>query len=207
MTFFETIESYHLDILKEIGNIGAGSATTALSEILNRKMTMTVPHVEIVSFNRMMEMMGGADTTVASVFLKIEGDAPGSMYFVLPLAQATQFIHNITGLRTFSFSEAPYPDMALSALQEIGNIVAGSYLSALADFTKLSIYPSVPALTIDMVGASLSYGLVELSQMSDHAIIIDTAFIQEEDATDLKGHFIFLPDPDSFQKIFKALGV
>lgn len=207
MPFFEKIDSYYLDILKEIGNIGAGSATTALSKILNRKMMMKVPHVEIVSFNKMMEMMGGAETVVASVYFKIEGDAPGNMYFVLPLTQATEFIENITGLQMVTFSKEPYPDLARSALQEIGNIVAGSYLSALADFTQLNFYPSVPALTIDMVGASLSYGLVELSQMSDHAIIIDTAFIKEEDAPDLKGHFIFLPDPDSFQKIFAALGV
>ncbi|MBY0120672.1 chemotaxis protein CheC [Bacillus sp. S/N-304-OC-R1] len=208
MNFFEKITSMHLDILKEIGNIGAGHAATALSKLLNKKIDMKVPDVRVVSFDEMMNMMGGADNVVAGVFLRIEGDAPGSMFFVLPVRQATQFIREMIGDHSFSFESPEYSELGLSAYQELGNILAGSYLSSLSDFTNLSLYPSVPALSIDMAGAIISYGLIELSQVSDYAIVIDTALNDEGiDKETVKGHFFLLPDPESFDTIFKSLGV
>ncbi|MCM3572751.1 chemotaxis protein CheC [Mesobacillus subterraneus] len=209
MTFLKSISDIHLDILKEVGNIGAGHAATALSTLLNKKIDMKVPRVRVVSFDEVMDLAGGADNVVASVFLRIEGDAPGSMFFILPLPQAEKYIGQLIKKQSFSFSEEQDNELALSALQELGNILSGSYLSSLSDFTKLSLYPSVPALSIDMVGAVISFGLLELSQVSDYAIVIDTAF-DEEDAQmpdSVNGHFFLLPDPDSFHIIFSALGV
>jgi chemotaxis protein CheC len=208
MSFINKISSIHLDILKEIGNIGAGHAATALSTLLNKKIDMKVPNVRIVSFDEMMELAGGPDNIVASVFLRIDGEAPGSMFFVLSLEQASHFIYQMTGEENIDFTSPPYPEIAVSALQELGNILSGSYLSSLSDFTRLHLYPSVPALSIDMVGAVISFGLLELSQVSDYAIVIDTA-LNEADAQfgSVKGHFFLLPDPNSFEIIFSALGV
>ncbi|RFU61549.1 chemotaxis protein CheC [Peribacillus glennii] len=208
MSFLEKISFIHLDILREIGNIGAGNAATALSTLLNKKIDMKVPNVRILSFDDMMDLAGGPETVVASVFLRIEGDAPGSMFFILPLPQATYFIHQMTEESEFSFDKPPFSEIAMSALQELGNILAGSYLSALSDFTRLNLYPSVPALSLDMVGAILGYGLIELSQVSDFAIVIDTALSEDGfDANSVNGHFFLLPDPESFEIIFASLGV
>ncbi|GLB59326.1 chemotaxis protein CheC [Cytobacillus sp. NCCP-133] len=204
----KNISSLHLDILKEIGNIGAGHAATALSTLLNKKIDMTVPDVRVVSFDEMMDMAGGSDNVVAGVFLRIEGDAPGSMFFVLPLKQAENFIRALPGSIVFNALETPYNELALSALQELGNILSGSYLSSLSDFTNLSLFPSVPMLNIDMAGAIIGTGLLEVSQASDFAIVIDTALNEEGQSGDsVNGHFFLLPDPDSFQIIFKSLGV
>jgi chemotaxis protein CheC len=209
MTFINHFTSVHLDFLKEIGNIGAGNAATALSKLLNKKVEMNIPSVQIVSFDEMVEMAGGAENVVASVFLRIEGEAPGSMFFVLPLGQATHFIKQMIGDVNFSFEEPPYNEMALSALQELGNILSGSYLTALSDFTNLSLYPSVPALGIDMVGAIISFGLIEHSQVSDYAIVIDASLNDDDfvNSEAVRGHFFLLPDPNSFKILFEALGV
>lgn len=209
MVFLDRFSSFHLDVLKEIGNIGAGNAATALSTLLNKKIDMRVPNVRVVSFDEMMDMAGGPDTVVAGVFLRIEGAAPGSMFFVLSLEQANTFIKQMIGDEDFSFESPPYDELAISALQELGNILSGSYLSSLSDFTNLDLYPSVPALSIDMVGAIISFGLIELSQVSDYAIVIDTALDDEElsNTKCVNGHFFLLPDPDSFDIIFRALGV
>ncbi|MFC4184579.1 chemotaxis protein CheC [Saccharococcus thermophilus] len=197
----------HIDILKEIGNIGAGNAATALSKLLNKKIEMAVPHVQIAAFDEIMELIGGAEQVVACIYLRIEGDAPGNMFFVLSLEQAERFIRQMTGDETFSFHEHP-TELGQSALQELGNILAGSYLSALADFTQLALYPSVPMLTVDMIGAILQYGLLELSRVGDYAILIDTAVYDERRPEDsVNGHFFLLPDPDSFISIFRSLGV
>lgn len=209
MTYMKQFTSIHLDFLKEIGNIGSGNTATALSKLLNKKVEMKIPKVEIVSFDEMMVMAGGADNVVASVFLRIEGEMPGSIFFVLSLKQATYFIKQMIGEINFSLEEPPYNELALSALQELGNILSGSYLTALSDFTNLSLYPSVPALGIDMVGAIISFGLIEHSQVSDYAIVIDTSLNVEGStfSESVKGHFFLLPDPNSFQTLFDALGV
>jgi chemotaxis protein CheC len=209
MPFLKNFNATHIDILKEVGNIGAGHAATALSTLLEKKIDMKVPDVKIVSFNEMMELVDGTDSVVVSVFLRVEGAAPGSMFYILSIDQASRFIQQLTKDPTFSFEKQPYPEMALSALQELGNILLGSYLSAFSDFTRLTMYPSVPAISIDMVGAIISYGLMELSTVGDHAILINTALQEENQSLGnrVEGHLFLLPDPDSFSIIFNALGV
>ena len=209
MDYSEKITSLHLDVLREIGNIGAAHAATALSDLLNRKIDMQVPKVPMVSFEEMMEISGGAENVVVGIFLRIEGDVEGSMFFILPIEQANDFIRHLIHDPAFNFSNPPVSELGLSAMQEMGNILSGSYLSALSDFTGLKIYPTVPGLSIDMFGAIISIGLIELSQVSDHVIVINTTIFDEENENldSVHGHFYLLPDPDSFASIFNALGV
>ena len=208
MSQIQKITSLHLDVLKEIGNIGAAHAATALSDLLQSKIDMRVPKVEMVSFNDMMEQVGGSETVVVGIFLRIEGDAEGSMFFILPIEQASKFIRNLIKDDQFSFENEPISELGLSAMQELGNILSGSYLSALSDFTGLKIYPTVPGLSVDMFGAIISIGLIEISQVSDHVIVINTSIFEENlNNNEVRGHFFLLPDPESFTTIFKALGV
>ena len=203
------ITSLHLDVLKEIGNIGAAHAATSLSMLLNKKIDMHVPKVEMVPFNDMMELVGGPENVVVGIYLRIEGDAKGSMFFILPVEQADRFIQRLIQDETFSFSNVPVAEIGLSAMQEMGNNLSGSYLSAFSDFTGLKIYPTVPGLSIDMFGAIISTGLIELSHVSDHVIVINTSILEEgiEPTESVKGHFFLLPEPSSFTAIFNALGV
>ena len=209
MNFIDKISIQHLDILKEIGNIGAGHAATALSTIMNKKIDMKVPCVRIMTFDEMIEMAGGAENVVASVYLRIEGEAPSNMFFVLPISQGNKYIQQLIGDPNFSIDQPPYDEMAISALQELGNILAGNYISSLSDFTGLDLHPSVPAVCVDMLGAIISYGFIELSAYSDYVIVIDTAMseTQDENVRSVDGHFFLLPDPESFEIMFRSLGV
>ena len=209
MNEIQKITSLHLDILKEIGNIGAAHAATALSSLLNRKIDMHVPKVEMVSFNDMMELAGGAETVVVGIFLRIEGDSEGSMFFILPIEQANRFIQSLINDDQFSFNDGQPSELGVSAMQELGNILSGSYLSALSDFTGMKLYPTVPGLSVDMFGAIISTGLIEISEVSDQVIVINTSIFEDgfDNRNEVHGHFFLLPDPDSFTSIFKALGV
>ncbi|QNK86927.1 chemotaxis protein CheC [Sporosarcina sp. resist] len=203
------ITDMHLDVLKEVGNIGAAHAATSLSQLLNRKIDMHVPNVKLVSFDEMFDLAGGAEKIVAGIFLRIEGDLSGSMFFVLPVESANHFIRRLIGDETFDFSSPNLPEIGVSAMQELGNILSGSYLSALSDFTGLKIYPTVPSLSVDMVGAIVSFGLIEVSHYSDEVIVIDTQIREEseEGISSVDGHFFLLPDPSSYVTIFRSLGV
>lgn len=209
MSFNQKITSLHLDVLKEIGNIGAAHAATALSDLLGKKIDMKVPKVEMVSFNDMMELAGGSEMVVVGIFLRIEGDVEGSMFFILPIEQANRFIQRLIHDDSFDFHQPSVSELGISAMQEMGNILSGSYLSALSDFTGLKIYPTVPGLSVDMFGAIISIGLIELSHISDNVIVINTSIFEEDlvNEEEVRGHFFLLPDPDSFEAIFKALGV
>lgn len=194
---------FQLDVLKEVGNIGAGNAATALAKLLDKPVDMKVPLVRILPFADVTESLGGSEEVVVAIFLRVEGEAPGNMFFMLSVSSAKKMLSQLAGIE----SEDPdaFTEMELSALQEIGNILVGSYLSSLADFTRMSLVPTVPALAIDMAGAILSFGVIEYGQMGDKALLIDTKFLEGE--LEVEGHFYFIPDPQSFKKIFTSLGV
>ncbi|SER06991.1 chemotaxis protein CheC [Gracilibacillus ureilyticus] len=208
MVRIDQLTQTHLDVLKEIGNIGAGNAATALSTLLNKKIDMTIPSINVVDFNELMEYVGGPETLIVAVFLRIQGEAPGSMFFVLSPDETNSLVEQLLSDKYFRAEELMENELAHSAVSEIGNILSGSYLSALSDFTSINMQPTVPTLVMDMAAAILMEGLVEISQESDYAIIIDTMIEGGgNSAHSVKGHFFLLPDPDSFNKIFATLGV
>ncbi|WP_077621945.1 chemotaxis protein CheC [Sediminibacillus massiliensis] len=208
MSFLEKLTNYQLDTLKEIGNLGAGRAASALSQIVNKRISMEVPSVRISSFEEAADIIGGPDKVIVAVYLRVEGEAPGSMFYLLTPEQAVRFVQHINGNKKLSAENPVFSDMEWSLLQELGNILSGAYLTSLSDFTNLHMSQTVPSVSVDMAGAILPQGLLELSKESDHAIIVDT-IIQEEglDNEHIQGHFFFLPDPSSFEKIFEALGI
>lgn len=203
MNPFVDLADFQMDVLKEVGNIGAGHAATALSTLLAKPIDMLVPKVRMLPFEEICESVGGAETVVLAIFLRVEGDAPGNMFFIIHLESAKNMLQDLIGLEVQN--EETYSELELSALNEIGNILAGSYLSSLADFTQLNMQPTVPSLAIDMAGAILSYGLLQFGEMGDQALLIDTKFLEGEN--EVQGHFFLIPDPESFGKIFSALGV
>ncbi|WJH33283.1 chemotaxis protein CheC [Paenibacillus aurantius] len=203
MKEWKPLAEFQLDVLKEVGNIGAGHAATALSNLLDKPVDMLVPQVRLVPFEGISESVGGAEEVVVAIYLRVEGETPGNMFFILSEESAKGLLRNLAGMETEK--EDGFTDMELSALNEIGNILAGSYLSSLADLTKLNMAPTVPALAMDMAGAILSYGLLQHGQMGDHALFIDTKFLNGEE--EVEGRFFLIPDPDSFDVLFSALGV
>lgn len=203
MELFKNLEDFKFDVLREVGNIGAGHAATALSRLLNKPIDMAVPKVQLLGFDEITDKVGGAEELVYAVFLRVEGEAPGNMFFLLTPEAARSLLSRVAGIESGSGEELS--EMESSALAEIGNILAGSYLSSLADFTSLSMYPTVPGLAYDMAGAILSYGMLQFGQMGDDALLIDTTFLEGQD--EIEGQFFLIPDPESFPKIFKSLGV
>ena len=203
MKLFNHDFEFKMDVLREVGNIGAGNAATALSRLLDKKVDMMVPTVSLLTFDEIADRVGGPEAVVVAIFLRVSGDAPGNMFFIIDQDSARRLL---SGLLSLEVSEdLAYTEMELSALCEIGNILAGSYLSSLGDFTGLKMSPSVPSVAVDMAGAILSYGLLQFGVMGDDALLIDTTFL--EGGQNAQGHFFLIPDPESFEKLFRALGV
>ncbi|MBQ1915693.1 MAG: chemotaxis protein CheC [Selenomonadaceae bacterium] len=197
------LSANQLDALREIGNVGAGNSATALSQIINRRIDMNVPKVALVPLDAVPDLVGGPDTIVVGVFLRVYGKAPGNILFLLPQKSAYYLVDTLMGKNHGDTEKLDLMDE--SALMEIGNILAGAYLNAFFTFTNISMLPSIPALAMDMAGAILNVVLVQLGQMGDTAMVIETEFLSEDDG--INGHFFLVPDPGSLETIIAAVGV
>lgn len=201
MTLEQVTENYY-DVLKELGNIGAGNAMTALSQMLQCKVDMKVPQVKLLEFSDVGEMMGGEEQIMVGVFLGVEGDITGSMMFMVEEESARHLIQKITMGMLPAGSE--FEEMGLSAMKEVGNIITGAYLNSLSTLTNLKIFPTPPALTVDMAGAILSVPAIQFGIFGDRILLIQSQFYDE---VELDGYFILIPDMESYTKILMALGL
>lgn len=197
------IESLQFDVLREIGNIGAGNATTALSQMINSKIDMKVPKVELLDFKEVPDIVGGAESLVVGILLTLDGDIDGMMMFILEKKSAHHLVNLLMKKDISNFDE--FSEMDLSALQEIGNIIAGAYLSSLSQMTNLTIVSSIPYMSIDMAGAILSVPAIEFGKIGDKALLIQSQF--GEDAIEVNGYFILIPSLESYDKIMTSLGL
>lgn len=191
----------YYDVLKELGNIGAGNATTALAQLINCRVDMKVPQVRLMDFQEVGTAMGGEEQIMAGIYLMVEGDITGSMMFLLEQDAAHHLVKKLMGM---SEANTEFTEMEISALKEIGNIITGAYLNSLSTITNLKIFPSIPALAIDMAGAILSVPAIEFGAIGDKILLIQTQFT---DDVELDGYFILLPDLESYAKILAALGI
>ncbi len=195
------LNNFQLDVLKEIGNIGAGHAATALSQLLSEPITMTVPNVSIVSLSEVSEILGGAEQEVVGVYTRVFGDVPGKIIFVFAEDEALTLARMLTG----SKNTKDLDDFERSALKEIGNIMTGAYLYALTKLTGYNVLSSVPILANDMVGAILNTALLEFGIVGDYALFIQTQFSLTQ--RKINGHFFLVPDPGALDVLLNALGV
>lgn len=198
----EQVSENYYDVLRELGNIGAGNAMTALSQMLQCKVDMKVPQVRLLEFAQVGDMVGGEEQIMVAVFLNVEGEITGSMMFMLQEESARHLIRKITMGMLPEGSE--FEEMGLSAMQEVGNIITGAYLNSLSTMTNLTIFPSPPALTIDMAGAILSVPAIQFGIYGDKILLIQSQFYDE---IQLDGYFILIPDLESYEKILTALGI
>lgn len=196
------VNDMYVDVLREIGNIGAGNATTAIAQMLGSRLNMQVPKVELMEASKLGGAICDEEETVVGIFLEVCNDISGSMMFLMRMDSAHVIVNKLM-MRDPDYNE-PFDEMDLSALKEIGNIIAASYLSALSTLTNLRIQPSVPYIAVDMAAAILSVPAIQFGQYGDNALFIETEF---GDDVKMQGYFILMPEQESYSKILSSLGI
>ncbi len=198
----EKVSENYADVLKEIGNIGAGNAMTALSQMLQCKVDMKVPQVKLLDFAEVGELMGGEEQIMVGVYLGVEGDITGSMMFLVEQGSAKHLINKI--MMGMASEGEEFTEMELSAMKEVGNIITGAYLNSLSSLTNLKIFPTPPELTVDMACAILSVPAIHFGTLGDKILLIQSQFYDE---VEIDGYFILIPDLESYSKILNSLGI
>lgn len=201
----DEVNAMYVDVLREIGNVGSGNATTAIANMVGMRIDMKVPNVKLMDVSKLGSAIGPEEDTVMGIFLEVSHDIEGSMMFLLDLESGHYLADKLLMKQgTVHENMAAFDEMELSALKEVGNIISASYLSALASLTHLTILPSVPYISVDMAAAILSVPAIEFGLMGDRALLIETEISAD---VAVKGYFILMPEQESYYKILSSLGL
>jgi len=195
----------HLDILKEIGSMGTAHAATALSKMINKKVTMPVPNVSWVEFQNVANFVGGPEKIIVGILVSLSGNIQGMMMYLMNLETAHGLAASVLGDIPPSDDLMYFTDMERSVIEELGNILVSSYLSSLAGLTNAQIKPSVPYMSVDMANAILSVPASEFGRMADKILFIESQIAVEGISS--SGCFVLVPNLHSFYRILRALGV
>lgn len=206
------IESYgdlndlHIDMLREIANIGTGNAATSLASMLQRQININVPRISFLDYNDVAESLGGPESMMVGMMLTLQRDISGMMMFLMKEEFAHMVLNSLLGQSFANFAEVD--EMSLSAMQEIGNIMAASYVNAMSQITGLAIEISPPDICIDMIGSILSVPAIHFANISDKVIFIEDEFGggNGNGNGNESSNILLIPDVDSLEKIVDRLG-
>ncbi|MGN0577333.1 MAG: chemotaxis protein CheC [Ruminiclostridium sp.] len=200
---YEDLNDMQLDVLKEIGNIGSGNATTALSAMIGKMVDIEVPRVQFLNFQDAIDAAGGAEKNIAGVLVRINGDIDGMILFLFEFALIDYILGNLFGKKIENIDQLD--DIDRSALKEIGNIMASSYVNAIAQLAGMNIFVDIPELAVDMLGAIVSVPAVEVGEISDKLLFIDNNMII--DKVNVTSKILLVPSVSSLGHIMTNLGV
>lgn len=196
------LKERQLDALKEVANIGGGHAATALSQMTNRRVMISVPRINIVRLEEVPELIGAPNEVVAAVLMHMLGDLTGRTLLLFPEAVSMRLCDML--LRRPPGGTTALGTLEQSALKEAGNILSGAYMNALSEFMQMLLLPSVPSLVVDMSAAVLTTTYLNFGHDRDFVFCVETEFRIDAEET-LRGHFLLLPDMASLRAIFGAI--
>ena len=176
------------DALKEVFNIGSGNAATSLSFLLNKKIDMAVPNIEIVRLEELLD--NDLSNEVIAVLVKVIGEAPGNILYVFDKSVAKEITEILIS------NEDVFSEIGMSTISEIGNIIAASYMNSIVSFTGIKMIASVPAVAYDLLYTILTTTYIESGQYDEYILDIQTLF-KGENGSDVLGNFYYIPEPGS----------
>jgi chemotaxis protein CheC len=201
------MSSDQLDFFKELENIGAGHAVTALSSMLSRPIGLNVPTARLCDFNTISDLLGGPENLVAGMLVGMNQDLNGSILFILSMKDASGLTAAVCRAMSIEepFSDDTLTEIQQSALMELANILCGAYINAVSELTGLSINYSVPNLVIDMAAAIMNLPAAVYGQYGDSVLLLETEFT--DDSRRITGHFILIPDVESHRILMQKMGI
>ena len=200
-----SLKALQLDALREVANIGAGHAATALSQMTGRTTMISVPQVSVRPLEDVPDLLGAADSVIAAVLMHMMGDLTGRTLVIFPEPSARMLCDIL--LRRPEGTTTAFGEMEQSGIKEVGNILVSAYLTALSDFMGMMLVPSVPSLVVDQSGAILTTTYLNFGHDRDYVFCVETAFEVAGSSGRLEGHFLLLPDVPSLRAILDAIRV
>lgn len=200
---YDELSSVAIDCLREIGNIGSGNAASSLSAMLSKPVSMHVPKIHIMDYQAVIDEIGGPEKVITAILVTFKGDIKGMMMFLMENSFAQIVVNTFMGKENIDVIQMDEADS--SAVKEMGNIMAGAYLSALAAMAEFTVEMDPPSMTIDMAGALMNAPMTTLDDVGDKVIIIDDGFKIND--VDVDSNIVLVPEMESLDILMKKLGV
>ena len=198
---FSRLAERHLDALREISNVGLGNAATALSQLTGQTIHLEVSRVTVTDTAGIAGLIGDGGRMVVGIYLRMLGKAQGNILMVFPGEDAGRILEKLLPGKV-SRGNSP-TELELSALKEVGNILASAYLNALGEMLRMPLIPSVPHLCIDSAGTVIESALSTFGEAGEVTLMLDTEFFSKDER--ICGRFFLLPSPSSVEVILSAL--
>ncbi|MEO6443876.1 MAG: chemotaxis protein CheC [Gemmatimonadaceae bacterium] len=198
-----SLKPMQLDALREVANIGAGHAATALSQMTGQTIMIAVPTINITPLEQVPPAVAAPEEPVAAVLMNMLGDLTGRTLLVFPKSTAIRLGELL--LRRPHTGSGELNELEQSAIKEAGNILSGAYMNALSDFMGLMILPSPPSLAIDMSRAVLTTAYLQFGSDRDLVFCVETEFYMQDVGEKLRGFFLLLPEMASLRAILRAV--
>ena len=200
---YNELTSLEIDTLREIGSIGTGTAATALSEMLNQKIRITLPEVRIMGYNEAIDWIGGPEAVTAGVLVGMGGQMSGVMLSVQKMEFINLVLETMLGAQISDYAELD--EMHRSTLVEVGNILISTFINALSDLAGITMEMTIPSLTVDMQGAILTVPMAEYGGQTDYLMTIGGNFVCND--KEVPCRLIMSPDVRSLNFLLRKLGV
>ncbi len=200
---YDDLNAIQMDVLQELGNIGSGNAASALASMLACQVDISVPTVRILDYEQVSEELGGPEQIIVGLLLSLEGDVKGMIMFLLHQSFANMMLGALLGQKISEEDEID--EMGYSAIQEVANIMAASFVNAISEMTGLTINITVPSMCVDMLGSILSVPAIHYANISDKIIFIADEF--KGQSLKAPNHVLLIPDVESLGKIMTNLGI
>jgi len=201
--YFAELDALRIDALREIGNIGAGNAATALAAMLNIRVDMNVPEVKVLNVGELADNVGGPENQVVGIIFSLRGDFKGLMMFITE-EKFAHLVLNVLMKKQFDRYEE-FGEIELSALKEVANIMVSSYVMAISKMTNMKISVSPPGISVDMAGALLNVPAVEMEKYGDKALFVRNGFFNGDNR--VTSYLMLIPEAGYVNKIFQGLGM
>lgn len=199
----DKLDDMQLDALRELGGIGAGHAATALSQLVDRPVEITVPEITLLPVEQVPGALGGPERPVAAAYSRLLGEISGSMLFVAPESTALALMDNLHGREASATGTFGHEEEALFV--HVAYVLSAAYVAAIARMAGLNVLPAPPQFALDMAGAILQIAVARIGMRADTALFVRTLFMSEQ--TTLDATLFFLPDPDSLEVMLSRLGL
>lgn len=203
MISYENLNELQLDVMREIGNIGAGNACTALSVLLGTAIDMSVPNVLLMGYESTAEHLGGEDNMVIGLKIEINGDLDGMMVHVVERRFAERIINTFYAKKIESITNLD--EMDSSVLNEMANITSGAYANSIASLTSLFVNIGTPVQVPGKVSDIMKLPLTEVVKPGEKVLVVDEVFTIDDEH--ISSNMILALESESLEKLFARLGV
>ena len=200
---FSDINDVHIDVLREIANIGSGNAASSLSRMLGHQVNISIPHIGILGFNEAYDALGGPEAIMVGTLLMLTEGMNGMMMFLMPIEVVCDLVNML--MFTDIKSHEEIDEMGYSVINEVSNIMSASFVTAIADMTNIPIDISPPEAALDMLGSIMSVPSIYFAEVSDTILYIQNEL--EIGGKKTSASVLLLPDMPSLTKLMTSLGI